>query len=228
MVNFGSNFKSSKILIIGVISAAAVLAAVGVFYLSGELEAVSDGLPPTNETASAVATVNGMEITQSDVQSMQQSSASQGQQISEQDAIEFSIDREVLVQEAEKQGFSPSTQEVEEILESQVAQQGATIEDLKEQIRSQGQSYGEVLEGYRSQVAVQQYIEATVDIPEVSPSEARDFYEQNKEQLAAGGEVPEYEVVQDDIVSFLEIQKQQEAVSELVQQLRNEASIVYY
>lgn len=223
MADNGSNFSQRKILIIGSIAVIAVVAA-GLYYM-GYTPQVS---PPVNANASVVAAVNGEEITDSDVRMIRQSFAIQGQDVSEQDAIEYTIDRKVLVQEAREQGLFPSKEEVEEILEFQVSQQGGTMDDLKEQIRSQGQSYEEAVDGYRSQVAIQQYIEATIDTPQVSPSEAREFYDQNKEQLAVGANTPSYEEVQDEIVSFLEIQKQQEAVSELIQQLRSKASIVYY
>ncbi len=220
---------SSKILIIGGIAIAAVVAAAAVFYFGGETEEAQqqDMTPGTIETASPVATVNGEEVTQSEVSSMQQSFALQGQQISEEDAIEYAIDQKLLVQEAESQGFSPSTQEVEEQLEGQLALRGATIDDLKEQLALRGESYEEQLEGFRSQVAVQQYVEETIEVPEVESSEAREFYEENKEQLSTGDQVPSYEETEGQIVSFLESQKQQEAISELLEQLRAKATIVY-
>jgi molybdopterin converting factor small subunit len=211
------------IVIVAIAAAAAGLAFAGAYFLSQE----SDSMSPTAETASTIAIVNGKEITRGDVLTIQQSFASQGQQMSEHDAIEYSIDREVLVQEAERQGFSLSAQQAEEMLEVQLAQQGGTIEDLREQLSRQGQSYEEALEGYRLQVEIQQYLESAVDVPPVSPSEVREFYEQNKEQLAVGGDVPEYEAVETDIESFLELQKQQEAVLVLIDQLRSKADIVY-
>ncbi len=174
-----------------------------------------------------VTRVNGKEITREDVMTMQQSFASQGQEISEQEAVEYSIDRELLAQETEKQGFIPPTPQAEEMLKEEVARQGATIESLKEQLKSQGQSYEEILEGYRIQAGIQQFIDSTVETPPVDPSEAREFYEQNKQQLAAGGQqLPNYEAVKEGIESYLKQQKQQEAVSHLVQELRTQADIV--
>lgn len=174
-----------------------------------------------------VTKVNGKEITRVDVMTMQQSFASQGQEISEQEAVEYSIDRELLAQETEKQGFMPSPQKAEEMLKEEVARQGASMESLKEQLKSQGQPYEEVLESYRIQAGIQQFIDSTVETPQISPSEAKEFYEQNKQQLAAGGQLPNYEVVKEGIETYLKQQKQQIAVSHMVQELRTQADIVY-
>lgn len=174
-----------------------------------------------------VTKVNGKEITREDVVTMQQSFASQGQEISEQEAVEYSIDRELLAQETEKQGLIPPAQRAEEMLKEEVARQGATIDSLKEQLKSHGQSYDEILESYRIQAGIQQFIDSKVETPQVDPSEAKEFFEQNKQQLAAGGQLPNYEAVKEEIEAYLKQQKQQVALSHLVGQLRTEADIVY-
>ena len=229
MSNWEGKIRDNKLLFIGVLAGvAAVLAGVGAFYLGGDLQLAPEAESPRTAEAAVLATVNGEEITRDDVNTYRQFFAAQGQQMSEEEAVELAIDLQVLAQEAEKQGYSPTPEEVEEVLEVQLAQRGATIDDLKEELRLEGRSYEETLETFQSEVAVQLYVRDTVPLPEVNNSEAREFYEQNKEQLAVGGSVPSFEEVQGQITGFLQVEKHEEAISTLVQELRLGAEIVYY
>jgi parvulin-like peptidyl-prolyl isomerase len=85
-----------------------------------------------------VATVNGEEITSGEVEEVQQMFAMQGQQVSEEDALEQVIDQKVLSQHAQEGEYAVTDQEAESMIESQLVQQNATLDQYKQQLEMQG------------------------------------------------------------------------------------------
>ena len=178
-------------------------------------------------TTGVLATVNGEEITSNQVMAIQQGSMQQGQQVSEEDAVEQAIEEKLLKQEAKEEGYSFTNEEAEAEIEKQLTQQNATLEDYKNQLETQGVSYDKQLESLKENLAVQKYLQAKFEGKDfnVTEAEKKEFYGMYKQQSSE--EVPPYEQVEPQIAAAVQQQKQQEAIDELVKELREDAEIEY-
>ncbi len=179
--------------------------------------------------ADVVAIVNGEEITVTEVTAMQQLFAQQGQHISEQDAIEQLISQEVVIQQAEQQGFEVSAEEAEAEVEMLLAQQGISLEEYKQHLATEGlMDYDELINDVRVDLTIQNYLNSAIEDQaiQVSQEDAMLFYEMYKEQ-APEEELLPFEEVEQEIIMMLQQDKQQEAVNNLVHQLRLDADIEY-
>lgn len=185
-----------------------------------------NGLVP-EITSDVVATVNGEEIRTNEVSSMQQSLQQQGLQATQQDALEELINQAILAQEVAKQQITITTQEAETLMETQLAQQGATLEQYKQQIQAQGIQYENQLEVVKEQLKVQRFLENAIQTQdfEVTDEEANEFYELYTQQSPE--EVLPFEELEEQIITTLQQQKQQEAISSLIGELRSEANVEY-
>ncbi|MFO7774089.1 MAG: hypothetical protein R6V59_09225 [Dehalococcoidia bacterium] len=177
---------------------------------------------PGNDVA---ATVNGEEIMQEDVAEMQELYAAQGMPISEEQALEQLIRQEVLYQAAAE--YLPTEEEAEEQLEAQVAMMGMTMEEFHEALEAEGLCYDEQMEDFRRYLAIENYLDEAVEVPEVTEEEAREFYEEYKQQYPEE-ELPPFEEAEPQIVMQLEQQKQQEAMGPFIEELREKADIEEY
>jgi peptidyl-prolyl cis-trans isomerase SurA len=188
-----------------------------------------NGMPdlPTGDDVSASAVVNGEEISSDEVAELQQALAAQGQQVSAKEALEELISQQVLLQKVRDEGLTVSTEEVETYIEEQLASQGATLEDYKQQVESQGMSYEDQIESMKEQLAMQEYLENRLGNQsfEVTQEEAQTFYERYKAEST--GDVPPYEEIESQIIATLQQQKQQQAMSQIVEELKESAAIEY-
>ncbi|MFW5704956.1 MAG: hypothetical protein ACOCXG_03860 [Nanoarchaeota archaeon] len=186
-----------------------------------------DNIPTEPITSNVVAIVNNEEIKSEDVSAIQQSLLQQGQQISEDDALEQAINQKVLEQKVQQENIVVTNEEAESVIEQQLAMQGATLDDYKQQVESTGVSYDAELENIKNQIAIQNFLESQLEGQtfDVTEEEAQEFYEMYKQQSPE--EVPSYEELQPQIIATLEQEKQQEATSIIVQELRTTANVEY-
>ncbi len=177
--------------------------------------------------ANVVAMVNGEEILLEDVTNMQNLYMQQGQQISEEQALEQLIDEELLDQQALQDKYIPTTEEAENQMEAILQQQGMTLEDYKQQLQQQGMKYEEFLQDYKNDLALDNYLEDALEEGqlEVTENEAKDYYDNNKEMFPENTSFEEFEP---QIISMLQQQKKEDAKDLLVQDLRTEANIKYF
>lgn len=177
-----------------------------------------------------VARVNGEAITAGDVTKLRvKVYESYRMQISEEEALEQLIEETVLYQEAEQQGYAPTMDEAEQELEARVASSGRTMEDFKADLAKSGFSYfsyEEYLQDFQRQLAINSYLDDAVQVPEVTELEASVFYEDYKQQ-SPEAELPPFEQLKSEIMALLEQQKQQEATSLLIEELKEKADIEY-
>lgn len=186
------------------------------------------GCNTTAEQSSIVlATVNGEDILFDDATQVQQSFMQQGMQITPEDALEQLINQVVLEQKVKEEGIKVSREEAQILIEAQLAQQGATLEDYKEQLTLQGLDYASELERIKDQLAIQNYLETILEGQsfEVSEDEAREFYELYKQQSTE--DIPSYEELEEQIIATLKGQKQNEYINEFIEELKLEANIEY-
>ena len=175
-----------------------------------------------------VARVNGEAITAGDVTKLRvKAYESYQMQISEEEALEQLIAETVLYQEAEQQGYAPTMDEAEQELEARVASLGRTMEDFKADLAAKsGFSYEEYLQYFQGQLAINSYLDDAVQVPEVTELEARVFYE-NYKQESPEAELPPFEQLKSEIMALLEQEKRQEAISLLIEELKEKADIEY-
>ena len=203
------------------IAGAAVIVAAAV--LTGALVLATIAAPGSE----VVARVNGEAITAGDVTKLRvKVYESYRMQISEEEALEQLIAETVLYQEAEQQGYAPTMDEAEQELEARVASSGRTMEDFEADLAKSGFSYEEYLQDFQRQLAINSYLDDAVQVPEVTEIEARVFYE-NYKQESPEAELPPFEQLKSEIMALLEQQKQQEATSLLIEELKEKADIEY-
>ena len=163
--------------------------------------------------AEVAARVNGEKITAEDVEEMQ---ARYG--ISHDQALDHLITEKLLYQEARNKGHALSTRDAEFELHTQLAAMNMTREDLDLQLQFHGISYEEYLEGFRTGMSIQNYLEATIEVTE---EEAMTRYDELAELY--GESLPPFEAVKPQIIAEL----QQEAMPSLIDELKEQASITY-
>ena len=220
-------YKSKKILIeISTILIISLLMFAGCTDQSQD-DADADNNSNSNISGTVVATVNGEEITSDEVSYIQQSYEQQGQQISEEDALEQLINQEILFQKAQQEGFNLTDEETEAEIEKLLGQQGMTLEDYKDQLEQQGISYEENLQKFKEQFIIEEYQNKALEGEDFNATEeeAEEYYNLYKQQNPEN--TPAYEEIKDQIIDYLQQQKRQEAINSLVQVLREDADIKY-
>ena len=211
--------------IIAGIAAVAVLATVVVLMTAG---APDDDAAPGNLV---LATVNGEEITAGEVARIQQRMLRWDNiVVEEEEVLEQLIVERVLYQEAKREGYEPTLEETEWEVRMAMTDTGMQVEELYARLAEEGLPYLEYLEERRVQLAIVMFVDDAVEVPEVTEEEVTEFYEYYKEyygQLFPGEEPPPFEEMRDTVISVLEEQRQEEAVSLFVAQLRKQADIQY-
>ncbi len=205
----------------------------GLFLIISLQDSTSDEIPTNGNIvdndiveSQVVATVDGQEITLDEVMSIVEMGMLQGYQVSTEDALDQAIIVAMLTQEAEENNLLPTTAETEDMIRMQLEQTGSSIDELNQHIAMQGISYEQLVEDFRKQMGIQAYLElklADADF-EVSQEEAMAFYE----MYAALEELPPFEEVENEIMSILMEEKQQEVINELINEVRESKEIVFY
>src|SRR3989344_398335 len=173
-----------------------------------------------------VVTVNEEKIKQSSIDSIQKFALIRGQELTQQQAVEQAIYEELLVQKAESQGYVITKEQAEEKLSFKLSEEGSNLNQLKEDLKKEGSSYEEAIEIYKNQLEMQKYLNETIKLPEINESEAKKFYDKNKEQLG-GDKALSYEEMKNQIIGYLTLIEQQKEISKLIGDLRAEANIAY-
>lgn len=174
-----------------------------------------------------VVTVNGEDILREEVLSLQQMFAQQGQQVSEQEILEQLINQKVIHQQAISQGFDITDEAAEMEITAQLAQQGATLEDFKEQLELQGVSYSDQLDSIKKQISIENYLFSQIgdNQIDISAEEVQEFYDEYV--LGSGDEETTFEEVEMQIRMILQQDKELEIIEDLVQELVSNAIIEY-
>lgn len=152
-----------------------------------------------------------------------------------QQALEMMINSELLVMEAEEQGFTASEEDVDEYLSTMAEENGMDSPDaLVEQFEEQGLDEERVREDVHKEVLMEQVIE-TIDAEEPSEDEVKEMYDMQVEQLEAMNEqageegqeqeVPSFEELKPDLEEQAAQQKENEAVEAHLDDLREDADV---
>lgn len=218
----------TKKLILGVSASVLVIVVVVGFLVWQNRRGQNSADMGAEKTGGVVARVNGEEINSAEIVAAQEQIGQQGQEISEENALEQIINQKIISQKVESEGYSVSTEEAEATIKDQLSAQGMSLEEYKQQVEQQGVSYEEQIQQIREELAIQKYLTDNIDeeATEVTDKETEQFYERYKEQESEG-EIPSYEEIKPQIITRLEQQKQQKAINSLVQELREDAEIEY-
>ncbi len=149
-------------------------------------------------------------------------------------ALDMMINAELLVMEAEDQGFSASDEDVDEFLSTMAEENGMESGDaLMEEFESQGLNQERVREDLRKEVLIEQVV-GTLDVEEPTEEELQEMYDQQVEQLEAmneqveedqAQEVPSFEELEPQLAQQATTQQENAAISGLLEDLREEADI---
>jgi len=189
---------------------------------------ITKALAPNQENVQSqdvVAIVNGQTITIQEVETVRQALGPQVAMFSEEDIIDQLVLQTLLLQEAETRGISVTRQQAEAEFDTLLLQQGISREEFAGLLAQQGQDLNVLLEEYRKNLMLEALSEELSAGP-VTEEEAIAFYEEYKK--IAGGEIPPYEELREEIFSFLEQQQQAQALTELAEELESQAQIERY
>lgn len=173
-----------------------------------------------------VATVNGKEITASDLQDRINSLGPRAQQVPKKQILEQLINQELLFQEAKKEGFNASSEDAESAITEQLQRENITLTEYKNRLEVQNASYNNQLDNVRQQLITQEFIQSEINQTyNVSDEEARQYYERLKQQSSQ--ELPPFEQTKERIKDTVKQQKQSQGQQSLIQSLRENAEITY-
>lgn len=169
------------------------------------------------------ATVNDEEITEQEVSEMQDSSAQQGAEMSEKNALEQLIDQKLLLQEAKSEGFNVTEEEAKQFIEKELEKQGTSLEEYKSSLEQMpGTTYEEVLDDLKDQILIQNYIDAqTENVEETTDQEIEEY------RGLLENQTPDEEYSDEEVKEFVKQQKATQQMQLLIQELKEKANIEY-
>ena len=161
---------------VSIIIAIAVLVAIILFALN-----YKSGAPATDGTR-VVATVNGVPITQADLDRQYALLPPQYKDAVTTDILlNQSLQEELLVQEAQAQGITVSDEEIDEMIEFITAQNSLTAEQLAEQLAEVNLTMDYLRDFYERKFLLTKLLNKTViSSIEVSAGEIEQYYEENQ------------------------------------------------
>ena len=183
------------------------------------------GITPDGDLSEVLANVNGEEIIREDVVEIQELLMMQGQQFSEQEALNQVIAQTLIQQDFESMNIELSEEEALSIIEEELAFQGLTLEEYQQQIEASGVSFSEELENIIESLAFDQYVQQLIQNSnfEITHEDIQQYYELVAAQFGEG--LPPLEEMEDEIISMIESEFEQEILNQRVQELEQEANI---
>lgn len=185
------------------------------------------------EGDAAVATVNGNDITASELnerveqalsQTSQEVSDQQRQQLRQQ-TLRNLVNRELLLQEAQSAGISVSDDQVQQRVQ-QVQNQLGTSTSFQDALDQRGLTEDAFRQQLRDQLTIQQLLEQNVNTDNISVSdeEVQQLYTQLS-QGQQGDNIPALEQVRPQLENRVRQQKTSQQQQQYLQQLRNNADV---
>ncbi len=207
------NFPLTKELLIVIIIVVIAILLAYMFYFAA------------SKTKPALADVNGVPITQQDLNEIALTvPPNMRENISQEELLEQAINFAILKQEAKKIGVEVTDEEVEASIDASLQSAGLTREHLEQSLEQQRIEVNDIFNAYKKQLLSYKFMNETIlqDIP-VSEEEIKGFYEQYKDTLQQ-----DYEAVKQDINRTIVIIKSQQMLAEWFEQKRQEYDIVRY
>ena len=233
--NLSSNLNKKLVIGIGSgVAATAIIISV-LFLMPFDMQPdkiSSDNVDVTPQSENpVVAEINDEVIRLNEVEDTIQTYLSQGQKLGKSAALDRIIVETLLVEEAESRDISFTIDEAEEQLTNTYQQSGLTKQQFEERLEQLGTTYDKTLEMYRSQLIINELLTEELSDAQitVTDEEAKLFYDQNLEVIKSQmGNTTVFEDVSPQIKSTIEQQKQQQLVSDFIEELRDDAMILTY
>ena len=233
--NLSSNIN--KKVLIGIAAGAGSIAIIVAVFMFSPLEIPTNEIEPNKIQTSpqsdnpVVAEINDEVIRFDQVEDIVNTYLAQGQRLSKSAALDRIIVETLLLDEAELRGIDVTIEEAETQLTNTYQQSGLTQEQFSQRLKQLGTTYDETLEMYRDQLIINDLLSeelSGVDVS-VSDEEAQIFYEQNLQTIQSQlGNTTVFEDVSPQIKSTLQQQKQQQFVSNFIEELKDDAMILTY
>ncbi|WP_246942997.1 SurA N-terminal domain-containing protein [Bacillus pinisoli] len=192
-----------------------------------------------NEENRVLATVNGKEILKSDYDLILEDTiatyAEQGVDVNTLDdetkkklrnqLLDQLINTELLLQQAEKEGIQTEDESVNERLDEMKAQ-FEDEEKFNEALEENNITEVALKERIKNEMQISTYLENSIGEVTVSEEEITKVYDQYKQAMESQEqEVQELDAIKDQLEQQAVIQKRQEKISELIEQLRADNEI---
>jgi parvulin-like peptidyl-prolyl isomerase len=213
--------------LIAAILATILVAGVVVFYSFSDKNSISES---SDSIGGIVASVNGGEITAQDVEDQKNLLLQQtGQQADNNLALENIIIQRLLLEEADKRGITSDKEEVETMIGISLAMQGATLDDLKENLVLLEMDYDKFINQYIDHLKIIKLSKELVGPVEVSESEALAFYQENDQLFQQpDGSTISFDDVKTEIKEFLKQNSEEEVFGRYMIDLRENADVEIY
>lgn len=209
--------------------AAVLVIALIVFLIAKNLPFTQTGEVVSEEKEDKVlATVNGIEVKESDVQKAKEYiEAASGKVADKSAALERAISEKLLLEEAEKQGYSMTTEETELEITRILATKNQTLKDLRKKVEARNGNYDSEIESYRQQFLIEKFLENTIPSEQITDEEALVYYNENKDTMFTGGVVVPYEQISEPLKKSIVKKKGTDFLNNYLRQLHENAEIVY-
>lgn len=210
---------------------------------NGEAAEMEMPEPDLEGVPDVVAEVNGTEISKEDFESaytsqfqrMAMQAQMSGQEV-DQDQLKVQVAdslvaQELLVQETENRNIEASDEELNETLTALAAQNGLeSSEEFLTALEEQGLTEEEVMDQVASQVKVDKLVAEEAGDISVSEEELQAYYDEitAQQEEADSEEMPAFEDIKPELETQMAQQKENEAVLELVAELREGADVTVH
>lgn len=232
MSNTGISSKLNKKLVLGIgsgVAATAIIVSV-LMFMPSELTSDDIDVVPQSDNP-IVAEINDEVIRLDEVEDTIDTYLSQGQQLGKSAALDRLIVETLLIDEAETRDIAVTIEEAEEQLTNTYKQSGLTEVQFEQRLEQLGTTYDKTLEMYKDQLIINELLSQELSDTEitVSDQEAKLFYDQNLDMIKSQmGNATVFEDVSPQIKNTLQQQKQQQFVSDFIEELKDDAMILTY
>jgi len=150
-----------------------------------------------------------------------------GMPITDIEALELSVDLELLVQEAKRRNMSVAEEELQTLFSDMAISVGITYAELQKYIEGYGINYGTLRTIIKKELLASKLIEEVVYSKEITEEELRKYYEENKMFFVHQNQ-SSFEDVRDILKQQLSVLGAEERYRALLAQLRANAVIEDY
>ena len=201
------------------------IAALVVLVVAGMVFWAAGGFPEqVSVTSEPVVVVNGVEITAAELEQQYSGLPDDLQQrYTREEILVQLVDKELILQYAAELGIEVSDADAEARIDEQTAELGITREQLRSVLAGSNVTYDEYLEAVREEAVLEELLVVLGEEVEVSDEEVRALYESIPEEQREP-----FEQMREDLEQMLIQQQASNQISQLLTDLRADASIEYF
>lgn len=176
-----------------------------------------------------IAEVNGMPVIKKEVLKAQEyAKAASGRVIEDSAALEKIISDKLILEDAEKEGFSLTIEETEQKISEILSTQDMSLEDFKARVEAREDNYEEEIENYRQQFIIESFIKQKAEEIEITDEQTLAYYNENKDQMFTGEVALSFEEVSMQLREAMSKELSQETLASYIWKLRENANVIYF